>query len=358
MKSKNFNVNYLIKKTSIIGIFVVVVFSCNQPKVSQVVNFDNVETLVGEKIFTIDPYDLTSLEVVDSLLIVINRKGSFIFQFFNISTNKTIIELGKRGKGPGEFIEPTLLISHNNKLQAINKTLQMFDYVSRRKTVIDLSKTLELDSLVFFQERLPYSLGFIDRIWYDSDSLICYRGEDNQINRLTIFNPINSSMKIIPFRAPDCQLKMSNNFERFFYYTQEIDINISRRLIVTAPIFVGQLDFHNFNGDYLYSSKWEHEEVLNKIINEPKKFRPKIHITQIKSDANTIYALNVNGYRLSDKLNQETNSELLLFDWFGNPIKKYILDRRVTNFAIDFKNQYIYGYAPAEHDYTLIKYKL
>lgn len=346
----------LTKKVSII-IYISIIFflGCSQSDKREVVNFNEVETLIGKKITTINPYVLISMEVVGNFLVVVNNKGNHIFQIYDTDTDSLILEKGKKGNGPGEFMDPSLAFNCNTVKPNHVNILEIFDCQRRRLTNVNLASVTKFDSLEFCQEKLPNSIGVVDRLWYQSDSMICYCGEDE--GRFTIFNTKTSNKKTIPYVYDNYGIDMPKNFERFLFRS-EVELNLSREIIVAAPMYVKQLDYYDFNGNFLYSAPFEDSRRLKAFLKNPEKFTPKVYINEIKSDSNIIYALNVNCYGPEDNIEQDTNSEILLFNWEGIPIKKYKLDRIIGRFAVDSKNQCIYGYAPFEKDYSIVKYKL
>jgi hypothetical protein len=345
----------IFKKVSFIfSIIPVFVLSCTKSNNNKA-DFPETQTLVGEKIMTINPYMLGSMEVVDNLLVVINSRGEHIFQIYNTGTDSLILEIGKKGKGPGEFFDPTLAlhsnISNNNK----GKTIEIFDVYRRRLTNINMSSTLKLDSLVYNEVRLPNSIGVVNRVFYRSDSVIYYEGEDE--GRFCIYNIHDSSKMKIPYSTPTLDFNIDKVYEKYIFKS-EVEINISRKIIVTAPLAMGRLDFFDLKGEYLHSSVFENPESLEEAIARHQEDDIKRYIGDIKSDTDKIYALNMNFYSNKKNIEQNIKSELLLFKWNGTPIKRYQLDRFIPVFAVDSKNQCIYGYAPYEPDYPIIKYKL
>ncbi|MBN1768940.1 MAG: hypothetical protein JW842_10560 [Prolixibacteraceae bacterium] len=343
-----------MKKSSriILAIYlpIVLLISCTQSKTPPTVNFPEVDTLVGEKLTAINPYSLIEMEIFDSLLIFISNDGDNVFQIYNTVTDSLILETGNIGKGPGEFIDPHLAI-HGNMNR--NNTLEIFDGTRRRLTSIDILGTLRSGIMVYDQKSLNKKLGVIDRLYYQSDSNVYYKGDEK--DRFTIFNIQNSNKTVISYLTPNMKYNIDDSRGRAVFQS-EVELNISRNIIVTAPKYLGQLDYFDLSGNYLYTSVFNKIDNLRDKLNDSHEFDFKLQINDIKSDADIIYALNVNCY--NPEVEQDVKSELLLFDWNGNPIKKYILDRAIGCFAVDFKNQYMYGWAFFEYEYSIYKYKL
>lgn len=326
-------------------------FSCSSSDSIEVVDFPEIETIAGEKISSIDPYSLGSMKVIDNYLVIINADGDNIFQIYDVNTDSLIMQVGRRGKGPNEFLNP-LFTSYCKKH---DNSLEVFDTRRRRIINIDVKKTILDNSLVSCRKKLPNKIGVVENVWYQSDSMICYQGENE--GRFSIFYTTNTSKKKIPYQVENLKIDMSEHFE-YGLFSSDIYLDPYRKLIVAMPYKVGQIDYYNFEGEFLYSTSFEDKNKLKAYIKNPKKNPIKTNLMEVKADFSTIYVLNLNAD--DSKMNGMENgcSELLLFDWLGNPIKKYILDRIIMRFAIDDNNQCIYGYAPFESDYPIIKYKL
>lgn len=50
-----------------------------------------------------------------------------------------------------------------------------------------------------------------------------------------------------------------------------------------------------------------------------------------------------NNDKLTDGFDATYSNEIYVFDWDGNPVKKYIIDHRSRNFWVDENDQAIYA---------------
>ena len=59
-------------------------------------------------------------------------------------------------------------------------------------------------------------------------------------------------------------------------------------------------------------------------------------------------------------MNQEIRpeNEMLIFDWEGLAVDKIHFDRYIQTFALDQRQNKIYGFAPYEESFNLIEYDL
>ncbi len=52
------------------------------------------------------------------------------------------------------------------------------------------------------------------------------------------------------------------------------------------------------------------------------------------------------------------DSEMLIFDWEGQAVKKILFDRRISSFAFDTLQKKMYGFDANEENYNIIEFDL
>ena len=120
--------------------------------------------------------------------------------------------------------------------------------------------------------------------------------------------------------------------------------------------------------NYIYNNPPEH--VLDQDgLNAHPKNSNKLGFIDTAVTENYIYLVKYNitlsdlGIDVDDKNNGYPlwfTTQIHVFDWEGNPIKKYNLDKYFTSLAVDSKDQYIYVQTmdPTDGNCSLVKYEL
>ena len=342
-----------IKLTYVIITCAFVFVSCHQSDKTKNVLFEETKKLIGEKCTSINTYQIVSIDVIDSLLLIINNNGDHLFQVYNVNNDILISEFGKKGKGPGEFYEPILM---NDPRRKDKYQLKIFDCARRRIVNVDLKQSVIKKETVFTENYLTNELHHISDIYCIHDSIFYFLGEKN---KFSIYNAKNKTKIDVPYAIKDLDYNIPEKYEQIAYSSSKIVVDSTHDVIVTAPKCLAQLDFYNLKGEYVKTVKfadhvefWNNELIGNKV-------DAKMYIYDIKTTDDFIYALSLNATtnQLTNQ-SKDISSELLVFNWAGEPIKKYIFDTCLGYFAIDHRNKCLYGYAPFEKDFAIIKYKL
>jgi len=140
------------------------------------------------------------------------------------------------------------------------------------------------------------------------------------------------------------------------------DLNEKQKKIAIGYLHFDKIEILNLNGQ------------KNKIIIGPDQLKPKFKYKgqtlsnknlkkayyDIESNDEYIYALYSGKYGINRQKGQYVyNYPAIIhkFDWEGNPIAKYILDKQIIEFEIDFNRDQIIA-LDAETDNTFITYNL
>ncbi len=181
--------------------------------------------------------------------------------------------------------------------------------------------------------------------------------------RFVIYRDSIKSFKNVPY-LPRTGFSLNKELKSAVYRSASF-VNKEKGLMATAPILLGELDFFDLEGNYLSSSIFCPIKSLEKDLRtagiNSADFDPKFHIVQIHANDKYIIALNYNNYQSSLLRNSNhSNQSVLVFDWQGHPIKKFILDKQyfIKSFAVDWRNNRFYGYCSDKPDYPIISYEL
>ena len=329
--------------------------SCLNDENKNVVIFPCIKKVDGKEIESIQPNHLVDMDILDSMLLIVNNRGKSIFQFYSTINDSIIVDFGKFGKSKNEFYNPFLAMHCDSENAYKDDQLKIFDATRRRVVNIDYKQSLAINSLVSEEKYLHIKLGFINKLIYQNDTIIYYKSDDG--GRFSIYHLKNDIKKIIPLDEPKNKIIIPDKYKKMIF-DSDIEVSLKNKKIIAAPCFLGQIDFYDLNGVHTKTVKYEDSNELLDELNNKERFNSKLLVNCIKSNNDLIYALKFNCYNPDDKPKKNPPSEILVFDWDGNPVKKYILDRTIACFAIDEKNQCIYGYAPFEKQNAIIKFPI
>ena len=147
-------------------------------------------------------------------------------------------------------------------------------------------------------------------------------------------------------------------------YRPATAVNEEKRIFASSPLLLGEFDLFNFNGELISSSHLDSQKEIKyfKNLNENLDgFDPKYFIIQLQSNEKYIYALNINNFQSDVIANKAIyNQTILVFDWNGNPIRKYILDNKyfIKSFAVDWSKGDIIGYCAGREQNNIVIYKI
>ena len=303
------------------------------------------------------------LLVLDTFLVVDKANPPF-FQIYNTNNFELLFEFGQTGNGPLEFGRIPTLLKQRNYGSIENKlSFSIFDAEQQRITIVNIPKLLAFNAPNFPQLEVPSSEFFFQFYHYDEDFLLA---QPEGINRLFIqhLNPLKEiSVPPIPFHK---NLEISESIIEYVYSGASI-VNKEKKLIASAPYYLGQLDFFDLNGKHVnsnfYESPQEFKEHFAKGIDTNARTNSladiKNQTIDLDADENHIFALNANnlGYVLTEKGNRPI--KILVFDWEGNSIIEYqINDRLITNFTYDKVKNCFYAWAPNEELNNIIIYNI
>lgn len=336
--------------------------SCNesrQYKFNIIEKYPKVIELDGEIIKSINPLQLSDLTVIDTFLIIISKNNNSYIQVYSTVSHDLLAEFSYKGKGPGEFISPSLIPQTNTTKDNL---LRVFDAARQSITEIDVHQSIRKSQYIYDRMEVDNvdAYEFYKTVFYYDKGIFFFESGSNDY-RISIFNNSQESCIHIPYCFPDPGFPVQKQHQ-YGLYKSEVIINPIIERIAAAPLLIGQIDFFDFNGNHIISSVFDDDESFESKMNELYRNRDipdlKWFISDMDSFFDNIYALNLN--TLSSRINDLnlSSSEILVFNWDGIPVKRIILDRFVVSIAVDLKHNKIYGYCPYEMDYTIVCYYL
>lgn len=325
---------------------------------SKVVDFPLTQFVSGELVDDISIFSDGNiyLNVVDTFLVV-QANNEKIFALYSTNTHELLTKFGKEGRGPGEFLGPSLMKQTGFDKTNNSPVIYAFDYKRQEINTINIFNAINNEKYNL-QENLSTNSDFLPYFHYIDNDF--YLASPEYKARFLKYNFNSSEIEYIPF-VPEVDFSIPFN-DLQSVYRSAVYVNKDKGLIVAAPYLLGQLDFFDLEGNFLHST------VLENIENNKMELEAgsdnwnniKLQISDLDAHGDSIFALNHNNAInkfYGDK--RENNVKIQIFNWSGDPIKELILDDRlITSFAVDIIHNRIYAYAPNEINSNLLIYNL
>lgn len=332
-------------------------FACRKDNVDSVYSFDTVYKIVDYNIICSDentPWGpITSMEIVDSILVLKHATDEYAFSFINVNNGELLCRWGRTGEGPKEFID------FGSGFEVVDSRIVFLERMKKERVSVLMSDILnQKEHLDIKRETYPYNIDFrafgINAV---GDKKIVTGGfKEGYWGIFDSQNNIIPNVVELPFDAgevPELEkgvvfggmLKANNKQSKFVFVTRASDVFEIYRV--------------SDNG-------------INRVYVSPFKHIPKTwkkrggyaidynqSIGGIKniavSDDLICFSLFLQNYNEAAKTDFVSN-ELLCFDWNGNKLKKYVLPFPIGKFCID--DTYIYGIRNFEDKIIIYRFNM
>ena len=122
-------------------------------KIEYVDTFKEDTTVIAKEVEWIDNYQAKGILCIDTFLILLNRKGDFVFDIYNTQQKKLITKSATFGRGPSEFAMPQLTRQYyKNK----NGTF-FYLWDSKRKFFYTINLEKLISGKEFIENKVPLS---------------------------------------------------------------------------------------------------------------------------------------------------------------------------------------------------------
>ena len=349
-----------------ISIIVVALCSCrktNQSAMDLFTDKEEIQLLPDSFAFEKDslakPYLLTA---IDSFLLVHDVFDMKHFTIFNAITGKYVTRFGNIGTGPGELLVGNVLgickkvvysfdiprsyiLKYNlkdiiNNDKSIPEVVAKFEYIPKTH----LSRVISLGDSCFlgggvYQSKYQYLL-------LDAKGDILDYG-------ITIFNHQESFNDIHKFLSNQGILKNHPDGNKYVY-----SVNNSAN-IDFIEIVDGKLNL--VKSHRLYNPQFQNESFGNDAYSIDYKKNTIIGYIDISTSNEYVYTLYTDKTLVNDngKSNRHSSDIILVFDWAGNPVKKYKLSQEVYYITIDEEKKIFYALLQdKEYNWDIVSFNI
>ncbi|MFP4065466.1 MAG: BF3164 family lipoprotein [Bacteroidales bacterium] len=261
----------------------------------------------------------TQMLVKDSLLIVRNRFMDDNFMVYSLPDFRFLHSFGRAGRGPEEFQNPNLIKSHNNDV-----LFYIFELIQNKMYSVNMD--FEINQLMYSLPNFSGSMFSIKQIVHISDSTFIMvdstpKGKEIFDLKLTDNDSYGSEIYNLSF---------IDNRKNWAVYTGEFGVNPKANRMVYAYKYFKRLKF--IDTESKESKTVIFKEYENKLPDFSDILAPhnKTHYWGLSAQEKHVYLL-YSGRTPIDVSNENRKSSGYIyveqFDWNGNPIRKFKLDR-------------------------------
>jgi len=291
-------------------------------------------------------------------LVINDDNGKTYMSIFDLKEQRYINHFIKKGAGPNEMFSPPQSIT-----PLTNNQLSYFDAQARIIYQANYSKpdSIKITKIKNFTNTQTLFLGLIPMAYdyYVGIGLI-------ESGRYAVIDK-NGKNVSINFDYPKDEMKQGNNFQKALAYQGGLIPNSDKT----------KFFFYCISSEILEIMQLQKNGTLTKIRDihfDYATYRPEgdgkntIAATIMKESkaafisatatSNYIYLL-YSGRTIGVDINLAFKSNtILVFDWEGNPIKRYNLDIDITTFTVSEDDKTIYAISNTSVDTDLIKFKM
>jgi len=333
---------------SILCCFLVLLTQCKQDY--SIVYYDSFEiekSLEGETIDWIDASSGFNMALYDSILAV-ESEGEKIFHFYNYKTQKKLAEIGTKGQGPGEFTGyPKMMTYYTEEADEIvcwirdNNRRQFFQFpllasINSGKFVIKKVVKIAETGNAGICELLNDSI-IADNSWRrENESLCVYKfGKEDML----------WSMK------KDKDLEMRSSYGSAS--SQILHVSTTNQKIVTAFQFIPRIHIYSSSGILENAIEEKNSPRIVVPSGGPREFEQKNPLRFYGALLSEKFIIIIDENRIQNEI---TPSKILIFDYQGNAIARYSLDRMIRGYTMDWEHGQMITFDPG--NYVFIKYDL
>ena len=319
---------------------------------------EKADCLQGEKIL-LDDIHTGSIDVYDSLLIF--NSIQFPDQFlsvFNLHTKKQIASLCNKGHGPNEFQGVSVydFVIDNNQLK-----LWLYAFNEQKMLLLNItesinSQTTQYDSIFILDWRKKFISPFNWIFNMDNQKVLAkcpsnvvfYDQDPYSASNYYLFDPFTNDTirSYIIYNRPIVN-ELSSDPLAFLSSSDRIKPDKSK--VAMGMRMVSQINILDLESGKLLGFRHRNTPDYSFLEKDPFNFRVYYH--QICVDDDYIYGLYLNNNLTDIEINLDfATSEIHIFDWEGNFVKRVILDQKMDQIAVDLKNRTLYGYNTVEEE--------
>lgn len=281
----------------------------------------------------------SGIYVQDSMLVVVEQSSrDEIIKLYNVDELSLLTSFGAKGEGPDEFSDsPTVL-----QPQLIKKnTLELYDWSKKRILGVRLDTLINKEEFfTSYEFLLPPEVMDAQEAGKIGENLYVASGFLSN-GYVAFINENTLEINYIPFDDVE-ELEDVTIQEKKWFFNVWPAINTSHQKIVLGMERFNRVLIYNFDGTLHKNIRFNEYKPDFKAKREDIPY----YYTRVFTTEKYIYAawLGKSVTEIEEQLNrgEAPESEIHVFDWDGNPVKRLNLEENfVSTFSIDARNNRI-----------------
>ncbi len=304
----------------------------SKTEATSIQKFPKKVNLSHEKIQTPNLYMVANMKLMEDVLLIADIKSDKFFHAIELSNFSYLGSYIKRGNGPNEevYINPFFSYLKGNKFLYRGKSSIKIVEINSKKNELNILEKINIPSELFNFQHL-FCLDTIE---------ILGVGDYPRNKEFISYNRLKKSISEFGPAFPDIGIEISKEMKNA-YFGKIISIKPDRKKFAAVhdrfPIF----RIYKKSGELVKELRYENGQDF-KDMNDVR-----LNFTGIKTTNKYIYTLYCGKENVPIDINGQgdrpKSTEIFVWDWDGNPIKRLILDIDLFAFDISPDDSYIIG---------------
>jgi hypothetical protein len=288
--------------------------------------------------------------------LLIEDSGDKLIKIIDPGKGIEIASLCRVGRGPGEF-SPPIEMTYNTKDNTVDIYERSFQNISQ----IPIAQIFKGEHISVKKINFGQKTGSVIKC---TDSL--YVGVGMFTKRYALFNT-DGELISVKYDYPKISGKRLNDDMMFIAYQNKLAVNSLGNKLVAATVYCDNIDFFDIQGMDIKKIKEYQFNNLDFVEDKSQGKRQVLHPSEnnqmgylhIYSQNNHIYCL-YSGRTMKNnggRYGALKGEYIFVFDWDGNSVVSYKLDRDILSFAVDADEKTIYAITHSPEP-QIVKYSL
>lgn len=267
--------------------------------------------------------------ILNDQLLVLERVSKEMFKVFDLNTLEYLYSFGNKGYGPDEFY-----FIHENSVRCLNDTLVLMDNFRVKKVNYSHAGTKISRTIPIKIEKQG-----VKNFTLLNDSIYLVDNLHNTSDEFCLIN-LNSRKEILSFgEYPELPSQIIS-FEDKYLFCKNISGSCNERnRICIFYLNMHRMKIFDYEGNLLKDVVIGNEEFSDGMLDGTQK----IYTGQIYTTSDYIYSLNINAKEEDLFSNKNIRPLIEIWDWEGNLITAYQLDKEILSFAVNEEQGKIYA---------------
>ena len=274
--------------------------------------------------------------ITDSILAVITPREDTLLTLISIPTGKIIKRIIPRGQGPEEMIVLFLCAQSNKNELWINDPNQ--SKICR----------LDMEAVVNESYRIEPTVRLRSSDLLKIDDYFVGAGSAVKDNRFQIFDSQGNFLtSCLHYKKPDNYYGMPDNIYATVFQG-DYTVHPDNKKFAFATSMSGSIQFFDFTPESISLNTdlfFYHPSFTEEGTYATYKRDSKMGFPMIDSDSHYVYALYAGNKTLGEHIFSLGSDHILVYDWNGNPVKRYELEIPLFTFCLNAAGDKIYGVA-------------